>query len=184
MQLDKMLVPPEKSKEAEANDEYDSQPQYYGSQAGSSRNAELPPSYDDTTYLRSPPQQQGPDGPRSPGFLERMRSNGAAKPSDLLNPPPPSFKRPPRVDLSYEPFPQCALQSLESQLDKGWPLLPPQSLAQRHPFATHDVQEEDWTRFVTDMKRVGMLSPMNHIVANVAPMAMGLGLAGECRHVV
>jgi len=68
--------------------------------------------------------------------------------------------------------------SLGTTLDKGFSTVPPGTAVQPHPFVTHDVCEEDWTRFVGDLQKVGKLSPMNKIVAGVAPMAMGIGLAG------
>ncbi|EKM56388.1 uncharacterized protein PHACADRAFT_253472 [Phanerochaete carnosa HHB-10118-sp] len=67
---------------------------------------------------------------------------------------------------------------LGTTLDKGFSAIPPDAGVRPHPFATHDVCEEDWTRFVGDLRKAGKLSPMNRIVAGVAPMAMGIGLAG------
>ena len=103
-----------------------------------------------------------------------------ATPADILNPPPPSFARAPPRTMSYAPFAPCALLSLSKDLAAGFPPLAPPAAVQPHPFAVHDVQEGDWTRFLGDMRRAGALSPMNRIVAGVAPMAMGIGLAGAC----
>ena len=109
-----------------------------------------------------------------------------ATPADILNPPPPAFARAPPRTMSYAPFAPCSLLSLSKDLAAGFPPLAPPAAtaAQPHPFAVHDVQEGDWTRFLGDMKRAGALSPMNRIVAGVAPMAMGIGLAGACCMVV
>lgn len=68
---------------------------------------------------------------------------------------------------------------LGTTLDKGFSAVPPAIGVHPHPFVTHDVCEEDWTRFVGDLQKEGKLSPMNKIVAGVAPMAMGIGLAGR-----
>jgi Domain of unknown function (DUF4646) len=62
--------------------------------------------------------------------------------------PPPSFSRAPPSQCSYPPFPPTYLISTGSSLDKGFPLLPPPSNAQPHPFVSHDVNEEDWARYV------------------------------------
>ena len=177
-----MLVPPEKNRPAlvertSSSSQY-SQPETRTA-AGPSDHFEPPPAYDYTQSptLRSPQSEHAPETPNSPSLLQRLKPSGA-KPSELLDPPPPSFTRPIATNLAFEPFPQCALQSLGNELDKGWPLTPPHSFAQPHPFVTHDVQEEDWSRFLRDMKRVGSLSPMNQIVANLAPLALGLGFYG------
>ena len=62
----------------------------------------------------------------------------------LLNPAPPSFRRAPAVHLTYEPFSPAALASLHGDLSKGFPQLVPETRAAPHPFATHDVCEDDW----------------------------------------
>ena len=45
-----------------------------------------------------------------------------------------------------------------------------------HPFVSHDIVEEDWTRFLGDLGSVAKLSGANRVVAGVAPLAMGVGL--------
>lgn len=105
-----------------------------------------------------------------------MRSSDS---SSLLNPPPPSFSRAPSSQVSYSQFSPCALLSLEEGLDKGFPIMPPPSPAQPHPFETHDVKEEDWARFLNDLKSVSGLSSMQHGGAGDASLAMGVGLMGE-----
>lgn len=178
-----MLIPQEKNPEIFVEDHAQSYPRQSapGQAAGYSPPAGPPPGYDDPGYLRSP-TSSGPSGSRerssSPSFLDKIRANSGAKPSDLLDPPPPSFTRAASQNVSYAPFPPIASQSLGSNLDKGWPLVPPPSMTQPHPFATHDVQEEDWTRFLRDMKRAASLTTGNHLVSNLAPMAMGLGFYG------
>ena len=107
-----------------------------------------------------------------------MRSNAGATPAEILSNLPPAFSRAPPSNVPYTPFPPCTLVSLSHELDKGFPALPPPTMVQPHPFALHDVQEEDWVRFISDLKRAGTLSPMNRIVAGVAPLAMGIGALG------
>ena len=62
-------------------------------------------------------------------------------------------------------------------LEKGFMVIPPPTETQPHPFVTHDVTEDDWKRLLGDLQKTGKLSPMNHIVAGVAPMAIG-GIGG------
>lgn len=148
----------------------------------------MPGAYTPGTYPPSRAPSRSPVPPNSPpvagpssagagigGFLKGL---SGSEPSDLLNPPPPSFSRAPRRELPYTPFPPLTVLSLGSSLDKGFPALPPPTTVQPHPFAMHDVCEEDWVRFVGDIQKAGKLSPMNRIVAGVAPLAMGVGLAG------
>lgn len=114
---------------------------------------------------------------RSPSFMDHMRSSDS---SNLLNPPPPSFSRAPSSHVSYSQFSPCALLSLEEGLDKGFPIMPPPSPAKPHPFETHDVKEEDWARFLHDLKSVsGLSSVQQHGGAGDASLAMGVGLMGE-----
>jgi hypothetical protein len=109
----------------------------------------------------------------SPGLKAKLMGTSAV---DVLNPPPPCFTRPPPNNpLMSAPFPQCTLVSIDSKLDNGFPMLAPPSPLQPHPFVIHDVNEEDWLRFLNDIKVVGALSPMNKIVSGVAPLALGIG---------
>ncbi|EIW77441.1 hypothetical protein CONPUDRAFT_84519 [Coniophora puteana RWD-64-598 SS2] len=69
--------------------------------------------------------------------------------------PPPSWNRLPARDdaVTYAPFPPLALLSQSSHLSKGFPEAPPPAGYAPHPFATHDVQGEDWARFLADIKK-------------------------------
>lgn len=65
------------------------------------------------------------------------------------NPPslfPPSFVRPAPPSLSYDLFQPTYLVDLGGL---RFPQKPPQSPAQPHPFVTHDVNQEDWTRYTS-----------------------------------
>lgn len=122
--------------------------------------------------------QAGPSRSPSPSSGFRFKSPTA---DELLNPPPPGFTRaPPFHEFIDQPFQPFSLISIDSKLDKGFPAMPPPSPAQPHPFVVHDVNEEDWTRLLSDIKAAGKLSPLNKIVANVAPGVIGIGfLPGE-----
>ncbi|TFY59727.1 hypothetical protein EVJ58_g5605 [Rhodofomes roseus] len=125
----------------------------------------------------------GPSGVSSgsnPGGMLGMLKNMAPGQSiaSLLDPPPPPFLRAPRPDFPYGPFEPAALTSLDAQLDKGFPPLAPPVARMPHPFATHDVADDDWQRFLHDIKIASSLSPINRVAAGVAPMAMNIGLTG------
>ncbi|KAH9916228.1 hypothetical protein B0H21DRAFT_703083 [Amylocystis lapponica] len=96
--------------------------------------------------------------------------------AQLLEPPPEAFRRTPPRHLPYSPFEPTVLPGLSTRLEDGFSTIPPPYHGPYHPFATHDVNEEDWRCFLNHVKRAGSLSPMNRIIAQVAPMAMGLSL--------
>ena len=70
---------------------------------------------------------------------------GAPSSGITHDPPPPSFLRQPPKNLPYDSFQPMFLIANGKFLDKGFPLIAPPSAAQPHPFASHDVNEEDWT---------------------------------------
>ena len=110
-------------------------------------------------------------GTKKTGIMHKLTT------PDLLDPPPPSFGRPPPTQ-PYPPFAPCALESKGSSLRKGFPLAPPASGTQPHPFATHDVAEADWARFVGDVQRAAKLSIAEHVVAGAVPALLGLTIIG------
>lgn len=67
---------------------------------------------------------------------------------------------------------------LGREIGDGFTQLPPPSAVQPHPFATHDVQEADWLRFLGDVKKAGELTTGENITSAVLPMTMHLGLTG------
>jgi hypothetical protein len=58
----------------------------------------------------------------------------------------PSFSRQPSSSVPYPPFPLMCLTAKGKHLDKGFPVVPPSTTITPHPFATHDVNEDDWHR--------------------------------------
>ncbi|KIP06516.1 hypothetical protein PHLGIDRAFT_118905 [Phlebiopsis gigantea 11061_1 CR5-6] len=137
-------------------------------------------------YPPSPNHSSSPGGEVAPSYRQHPEPIAEQQPLGLLhqerepcllNPPPPAFARSPQAQLPYTPFAPCVAVSLTAGLDGGFPLMPPPGAVPGapHPFATHDVNEEDWTRFLGDLKKIGTLSPTNRIVASVAPLAMGVG---------
>ncbi|KAH0833336.1 hypothetical protein J3R83DRAFT_12404 [Lanmaoa asiatica] len=90
--------------------------------------------------------------------------------------PPPMWQRQAPSQLPYNAFPPMCLISNDKDLSKGFPELPPPCQLNSHPFATHDVTEEDWKWFLADVKKAGSLSPAQRIRSNVIPMVTGMSL--------
>jgi hypothetical protein len=59
---------------------------------------------------------------------------------------PPSFSRPLPQNLYYNTFPPTYLIANGKHLDDGFPVVPPPSPVQPHPFSSRDVREVDWIR--------------------------------------
>ncbi|EKM56386.1 uncharacterized protein PHACADRAFT_207639 [Phanerochaete carnosa HHB-10118-sp] len=148
-------------------------PPYYNADGRQS----APPTYP-AHPSRTQPGTPPAGGSSSSGIGGFLKGLSGHSPPDLLNPPPPSFSRPLRRELPYNPFPPMTALGFGATLDQGFSTVPPTTVVNPHPFVTHDVCEEDWTRFVGDLQKVGTLSPMNKIVAGVAPIGLGIGLAG------
>ncbi|KAF9223371.1 hypothetical protein BS17DRAFT_135705 [Gyrodon lividus] len=91
---------------------------------------------------------------------------------------PPMWQRQPPPGLPYNQFPPMCLISNGKDLSKGFPELPPPCQLNPHPFSTHDIVEEDWKRFLTDIKKAGSLSPAQRIKSNVIPLVVGASLVG------
>ncbi|PCH44672.1 hypothetical protein WOLCODRAFT_145106 [Wolfiporia cocos MD-104 SS10] len=118
-------------------------------------------------------RQAAPGSSQEAGFGAKLKHIAAGSSvASLLDPPPPSFLRPPAHDLAYAPFQPAVLMGRSTKLASGFPPLAPQCPAVPHPFSTHDVGEEDWRRFVHDIGAAASLSATERVVAGVAPMAM------------
>ena len=111
------------------------------------------------------------------GFKLPTSSDGLAA---LLNPPPPSFERPRAAGVSYTPFEPTSLLGISSDLTRTFPrMAPPCANAAEHPFATHDVTEQDWSRFLRDLEAASALSKWERIITRVnlpSVLAMSVGL--------
>ncbi|OBZ77996.1 hypothetical protein A0H81_02683 [Grifola frondosa] len=77
--------------------------------------------------------------------------------------------------LPYTPFQPLTLFGLGTRLEDGFSTTPPPSAAVPHPFAAHDVSEQDWVRFLHDVKSAGSASPEDRL----APTAMRTGFVTE-----
>ena len=147
------------------------------------------------SHARSPTFAPSPDGTRGGGpelpgdnprgFMGHVKNFAPGKsPKALLDPPPPPFLRPPAPGLPYAAFPAMTLLSKGATLDRGFPYAAPgcgegtvvgMELGE-HPFVAHDVNEQDWRRFLHDVRVAGSLSPLNRVVAGLAPLALGIGI--------
>ncbi|EPQ54623.1 hypothetical protein GLOTRDRAFT_129977 [Gloeophyllum trabeum ATCC 11539] len=124
-------------------------------------------------WTGQPPPEQ------SPGFsLSSITKIFSGSSSNPLDPPPPCFSRPPPHNVSYEPFQTMVSYGLGKEIRDGFTQLPPPSMLQPHPFASHDIQEDDWHRFLSDVKKAGELSTRENITAAVLPLTMNIGLTG------
>lgn len=113
----------------------------------------------------------------SRGFKLPTSGDGLAA---LLNPPPPSFERPRAADVPYTPFEPTSLRGISTDLTRSFPrMAPPCANAAEHPFATHDVTEQDWSRFLRDVEAASALSKWERIITRVnlpAVFALSVGL--------
>ncbi|KAH9887324.1 hypothetical protein C8Q73DRAFT_713572 [Cubamyces lactineus] len=155
-----------------------SSPPPYASDAGPSSSQWLPPPQQLAHFAPCPHGELiavlPGDNPK--GFKEHVKNFAPGKsPTKLLDPPPPSFTRIAPPDLPYSAFPAMELVSKGTTLDKGFPYTAPPCAMVPHPFVTHDVNENDWRRFLHDLRIVGSLSPMNRVVTGLMPLLFGLG---------
>lgn len=111
------------------------------------------------------------------GYVDKLAPGKS--PEDLLNPPPPCFQRQPPHGSSRSAFESMAVVAVGDQLDTGFPPAVPPSSEFPHPFVSHDVGEEDWAKFVDDMKRASSLSLREKVRATALPATFGM-LPGAC----
>jgi hypothetical protein len=99
--------------------------------------------------IQSAPEASSSHSPESKGLFSFRKSSNPPRSAPETPPvPPPSFSRAPPPHYSYPPFPHTYLISTGKNLDHGFPILPPPSDVQPHPFVSHDVNEGDWVRYV------------------------------------
>ncbi|OJA12437.1 hypothetical protein AZE42_08204 [Rhizopogon vesiculosus] len=136
-------------------------------------------SYQPSNHLSPYSQTPGAMAMTTPQDRSPSPSNGLSLASFFGNTgPPPMWQRQPAVHLPYSQFPPMCLISNSKDLSKGFPEVPPPCQVQPHPFATHDIAEEDWKRFLADVKKAGSLTGGQRIKSNVIPMVTGVGLIG------
>ncbi|OSD02622.1 hypothetical protein PYCCODRAFT_1435280 [Trametes coccinea BRFM310] len=125
---------------------------------------------------RAPSQaQQHIRQPRSPSVLSANLPPAKDLPP-LLNPPPQSFQRAPSPHASYAPFEPIYVAPVGHSLEDGFVSSLPYSAMRPHPFAVHDVMEEDWKRFLGDLKRASKLCFKDKMIAGVLPAVKDVGV--------
>ncbi|KAF8840190.1 hypothetical protein BDN67DRAFT_968899 [Paxillus ammoniavirescens] len=130
----------------------------------------LQPNYDQTLRAGPSPQDRAPS-PNGGGGMSLSSFFGDKG-------TPPMWQRLPPAGLPYNQFPPMCLISNGKELSKGFPELPPPCELNQHPFSTHDVNEEDWKRFLADVKKSGSLSAAQRIKSNAIPLVTGASFFG------
>lgn len=160
---------------------------YPGSGSVSPRNGDssvLPPPSDPgyAQYPHSEPPLTDSDGkpvkPKKQSWLKRFAPGET--PAQLLNPPPSCFERQCPRNLPYPPFPPMTLVG-KTALSKGFLVNLPEAsipLNGPHPFVTHDIAEEDWARFIHDVKIAASLALKDRVRAALIPAPIGLLTGG------
>ena len=127
----------------------------YHPESSSSSRAIVPPTLP-TSFDSNPP----PPSYYSDGFANAASSSHFAPASSITNaamsvpmarPAPgshPSFARAPSRQVTYPSFPPMFLVATGKSLAKGFPFISPASNSIPHPFASHDVYEGDWMKYI------------------------------------
>ncbi|CAL1708532.1 unnamed protein product [Somion occarium] len=88
-----------------------------------------------------------------------------------------------------QPFEPLTLLSNAQNLDNGFPGNQPSCDTQPHPFTTHAVKQEDWERFLMELREAGKSTTKDLVVSGLAGvmerlrqlMTMGLGKQMKCK---
>jgi hypothetical protein len=109
---------------------------------GPSERSNVYPRYSSPSSFSSPP----PSTPPSRNLLSLAGGNVNPPSQNQSSDVPPSFSRPLPPNLYYITFPPTYLIANGRHLDDGFPVVPPPSPVQPHPFSSRDVREVDWIR--------------------------------------
>ncbi|KAG9218091.1 hypothetical protein CCMSSC00406_0010250 [Pleurotus cornucopiae] len=96
-------------------------------------------------------------------------TGGVPRSPTALDASPPAFSRLPSQEAGYPSFPAIYLMSNGKHITKGFPLVPPPSSSEYHPFMTHDVTQEDWQSFVNDVNQAAELTAKDKVQAYSLP---------------
>ncbi|KAI9061608.1 hypothetical protein FKP32DRAFT_1528413, partial [Trametes sanguinea] len=86
------------------------------------------------------------------------------------------FQRAPSPHASYAPFDPIYVAPIGHALEDGFVSSLPYSAMRPHPFAVHDIMEEDWRRFLSDLKRASKLCLKDRMIAGVLPAVKDVGV--------
>ncbi|KIM75584.1 hypothetical protein PILCRDRAFT_827138, partial [Piloderma croceum F 1598] len=95
--------------------------------------------------------------------------------------PPTSTSRNlrPSVQNTYSNrSPSTYLISYSTSLSDGFPVVPPPSMMQPHPFTSHDVGEGDWSRFLGELKQNATLSGGEQLAAKGSSLVVPSFIGG------
>ena len=145
-----MILPSEKDKNVTDGEAETLTPSYPGD-----RQPESSSSYRDTappTPFENvpPPYSNGPAISPNQSYYAPVNPTTVAAMSIPRAPGmrPVSFSRLPSGHLTYPTFQPMFLVATGKTLDKGFPYASPPSNLNPHPFASHDVSERDWVRYL------------------------------------
>ncbi|KAF7313047.1 hypothetical protein MKEN_00989700 [Mycena kentingensis (nom. inval.)] len=126
--------------------------------------------------LTLPRSHRHPSMADYPGALARSRSASAVylphAGTDIVGPvQSASFTRIPNLPSKQMPaFPPVFLLADDNSLRKGFPVIPPPSEQQPHPFEVHDVLEADWRNFLDEMRTAASLTTKDRRMAYCVPV--------------
>jgi len=115
------------------------------------------------------------DGPS--GYASAQSSRGGFSEPDMCSQytslqPPTSTSRLSVQNPYGNRSPPTYLISNSTYLGDGFPVVPPLSLMQPHPFTSHDVGEADWSRFLGELKQSARLSGGEQLTAKGAGLVV------------
>ncbi|KAF7362645.1 hypothetical protein MVEN_00613600 [Mycena venus] len=83
---------------------------------------------------------------------------------------PPSLTRLPPSNLPRTSFQPMFLLAEGNSLSKGFPYAIPPTSVQPHPFSIRDVNETDWTQFLTELRTIARLTEKDKNIAYSVPI--------------
>ncbi|KAG9127428.1 hypothetical protein FRC07_013873 [Ceratobasidium sp. 392] len=148
---------------------------------------DAPPAYDSVTSTstatpRSPPEKSGASFTTEAGSLASQSEQAAARLASSrnpLDPPPPCFSRvvlPPSDTVTYEPLPNPYVihgKTGKAFLDDAFAITPIPA------FHKHDIETDDWIRFLEDVQTVARFNGGQKAVAGALPVTRHIGFIGH-----
>jgi len=106
---------------------------------------------------------------RPSGYVSAQSSRGDFAEPDMYS---QYTSLPPPASTSRNRSPTTYLISYSTSLGDGFPVVPPPSLMQPHPFASHDVGEADWSMFLGELKQSATVSGGEKLAAKGAGLVV------------
>jgi len=119
---------------------------------------DLPPSYESHFPAVASGSRHAPFENHVHSSAQVVHDRSSSK--NPMDPIPDVFSRPPPSQYAYIKFTPMSLVADTERLQDGFALIPPATRpGEQHPFASHDVTEEDWHKFLSDLERTAHLPP-------------------------